>query len=168
MKELILDGETALAQGWESKEYFARKSIKVTIRAPGQHARFIERRGALLRESLHKVDSQLETENILDIPFPQRLAEAIYAGNALISINNSTPYNGLYGRVPNLLPDINALELDGTGSLPGTVRHSHRLREISVHAMMEGTAKARINRALETRTLPAAQETYNLGKAALM
>ena len=53
MKELILDGETALPKGWESREYFVRKTIKVTIRAPGQHARFIERRGALLRESLH-------------------------------------------------------------------------------------------------------------------
>ena len=92
MKELIIDGETAIAQGWESKEYFARKSIKVTIRASGQHARFVERRGALLRESLHKIDTQLEQENIRDIPFPQRLSEAVFAGNALISINNATPY----------------------------------------------------------------------------
>ena len=62
MKELILDGETALAKGWESREYFARKTIKVTIRAPGQHARLIERRGALLRESLHKIDTQPDQE----------------------------------------------------------------------------------------------------------
>ena len=96
MKELILDGETALAKGLESREYFARKTIEVTFRAPGRHARFIERRGALLRESLHKIDTQLGHEQIHDIPFPQRLSEAVFAGSALISINNATPYEGLY------------------------------------------------------------------------
>ena len=89
----------------------------MTIRAPGQHARFIERRGALTRESLRKIDTQLDQE-FIDIPFPQRLSEAVFAGNALISINNAKPYQGLYGRVPNLLPDINAIALDGTGSMP--------------------------------------------------
>ena len=72
----------------------------MTVRAPGQHARFIERRGALLRDSLHKIDTQLEHEQIHDIPFPQRLSESVFAGNALISINHATPYQGLYGRVP--------------------------------------------------------------------
>ena len=78
-----------------------KKTINVTIRAPGQHARSIERRGALLRESLHKIDTQLDQEQIHDIPFPQRLIEAVFAGNASISISNATPYQGLYGRVPN-------------------------------------------------------------------
>ena len=163
MKELILDGEGALAKDWDSRDYFSRKSIKVTIRAPGQHARFIERRGALLRESLHKIETQLQDENIHDIPFPQILAEAIFSGNALISINNATPYNAVYGRVPNILPDINAVALDGTGALPGTIRHSHRLREISVQTIVSGTAKQRLDRALATPTLPAAQQSYSLG-----
>ena len=32
MGELILDGETALAKGWETREYFTRKGIKPVIR----------------------------------------------------------------------------------------------------------------------------------------
>ena len=101
--------------------------------------------------------------NIHDTPFPQRLSESVFAGNALISINHATPYQGLYGRVPNLLPDINAAALDGTGSLPGTIRHSHRLREIAVQSIVEGTSRARIQRALRTPTLPAAQLTLHPG-----
>ena len=48
-------------------------SIKVHVRAPNQHARFIERRGALTRDSLHRVDTQLRAEGITDVPFPMRL-----------------------------------------------------------------------------------------------
>ena len=88
MKELIVDGETALAKGWESREYFARKGIKEIVRASGQHARFIERRGALLREVLLKIDTQLTAEGINDIPFPQRLSEGTFSGNAILSINS--------------------------------------------------------------------------------
>ena len=165
MKEFIIDGETAIAKGWESREYFKRKGIKEIIRAPGMHARFIERRGALLRDTLHKIDTQLQEEGIPDIPIQQILSEAIFAGNALISVNSTTPYNALYGRVPVLLPDINAAPVDDVGSQPGTIRHSHRLREIAVARMVEGTARERIQRALNTRTLPAAQQTYREGDA---
>ena len=63
----------------------------------------------------------------------------------------------------NLLPDINAAALDGTGSLPGTIHHSHRLREIAVQSIVEGTSRARIQRALRTPTLPAAQLTLHPG-----
>ena len=114
MKEFIIDGETAIAKGWETREYFKRKGIKEVIRATGMHARFIERRGALLRDTLHRIDTQLAEEGITDIPIQQVLSEAIFAGNALISVNDTTPYNALYGRVPNLLPDINAASVSYT------------------------------------------------------
>ena len=65
--------------------------------------------------------------------------------------------------MPNLLPNINAVALDGTGSMPGTIRHSHRLREIAVQSMIEGTSQARIQRAMRTPTLPAAQISYQQG-----
>ena len=125
----------------------------------------MERRGALLRDTLHKVDSQLATEGIVSIPIEQRVSEAIFAGNALISINTTTPYNAVYGRVPNILPDINAAPIDTEGALPGTIRHSHRLREVAVQRMIEGTAHERIGRALRTKTFPAAQQTYEGGEA---
>ena len=162
MKEFIIDGETALVKGWQSRAYFSRKGIKVIVRAPGVHAHYIERRGALTRDTLHKVDSQLAAEGIV-VPIEQRVSETIFAGNALISINNTTPYNALYGRVPNILPDINAAPVDTEGDLPGTIRHAQRLREVAVQRMIEGTAHERVGRALRTRTLPAAQQTYQEG-----
>ena len=41
--------------------------------------------------------------------------------------------------------------------MPGTIRDTHRLREISVQATIEGSASARLGRALNTRTTMAAQ-----------
>ena len=164
MKEFIMDGETAIAQGWESRDYFTRKGITVHIRAPQQHARFIERRGALLREHIHRIDSQLRTEGIPkgDIPFPQRLSESVFAGNALLSINATTPYNSIYGRVPNILPDINKVPT-AHESVSGAIRHADRLREISIQTMVERTAQERVNRALATRSQTAAQHRFKEG-----
>ena len=36
-----------------------------------------------------------------------------------------------------MLRDINCTALDGTGTMPGTIRHSHRLREIAVQRMVD-------------------------------
>ena len=87
--------------------------IKFTPRAPQQHTRIVERRGALFRDVIHRTDAQLEIEGLLDIPFEYRLAEAAFAGNALVTVNNTTPYNAVYGRVPSLLPNMNQTSGDG-------------------------------------------------------
>ena len=42
-------------------------------------------------------------------------------------------------------------------SNPGTIAHTHRLRELSVQAMAEGSARARLGRAMNTRTTASAQ-----------
>ena len=63
MQELIVDGEKAI-ESWQADKYFENHIIKVIRRAPGQHARFIERRGALTRDALHKVESQLAEEGV--------------------------------------------------------------------------------------------------------
>ena len=137
-------------------------------RAVGQHPRIIDRRTALLRDSLHRIDTQLGVEKLRDIPFKYRLSEAVFAGNCLISVNNTTPYNAVYGRVPHLLPNITSHEQpvkDGDNeALPGILRHSHRLREIAIQNIIEGTCRARVATASKTRTLPAAQiSDYKIG-----
>ena len=171
MKELISDGETAIAEALSSGLFLARHGIKLCPRATDQHARYIERRGAIVRDQIHRTDAQLEHESITGIPFKYRLAEAVFAGNALISVNNTTPYNAVYGRVPRLLPDINQPNAedkpqDGDNiEFPGLLRNSHRLREIAVQAMVEGSARARLGRAAKTRSLPAGQAAnYQLGE----
>ena len=104
--EFLMDGETGVAISHNAKEYFANHSCKLTIRATGKHCHYIEKRGDLLKTLLRKMGTQCTTEGIF-IPFPQMLSEAVFAGNALISINSTTPYHALYGRVPNILPDLN-------------------------------------------------------------
>ena len=106
-KELIVDGESGIVRSQLTREFLARKGITLVPKGKDQHARHIERRGALLRDTLHKLESQLQSEGIGDVPFLHVLSEAVFCGNAMISINGSTPYNAVYGRVPRLLPDIN-------------------------------------------------------------
>ena len=88
-----------------SKRFLARKGVSLHVRGKDQHARFIERRGALLRDCVHRIEGQLKEEG-LEMPFHSILAEATFCGNALLAVNGSTPYNAVYGRVPNILPSI--------------------------------------------------------------
>ena len=100
----------------------------------------IERRGALLRDQLHKTDTQLRDEGIT-LPFPQRLAEAVFAGNALLSISGHTAYQSLLGRTPSVLPQLSLSDAAAADTIgDDTSRQCHRLREISIQAVVAGTA----------------------------
>ncbi len=88
------------------------------MRAKDQHARHIERRGALLRDTIHRIYGQLQEEGLAGVPFESILAEAVFCGNALLSVNGSTPYNGLYGRVPLILPSIDQQDTPDEGQQP--------------------------------------------------
>ena len=49
--------------------------------------------------------------------------------------------------------------------LPGVLRNSHRLREIAIQQMIEGTARARLGRALRTKSLaPGEAENYQINE----
>ena len=61
-KELITDGESGIALSKQTTVYLARKGVKLHTRGKDQHAKYIERRGALLRDTLHRVDGQLAEE----------------------------------------------------------------------------------------------------------
>ena len=93
------------------------------------------------------------------LPFKSILAEAVFCGNALLTVNGSSPYNAVYGRVPHILPSIDQVDrpLAGDVAEAPLLRHTHRLREINVQAMIEGSARARLGRALNTRTTMSAQ-----------
>eukprot|EP00974_Lingulodinium_polyedra_P010168 976288-Lingulodinium_polyedra.AAC.1 len=54
----------------------------------------MERRQALLRDQLHKVDAQLCPED-LQVPFKYCLAEAVFAGSFLLPVNGSTLLYGV-------------------------------------------------------------------------
>ena len=166
MQELISDAETGLAVSEKTQQYLDRKGIRYKPRAKGQHIATIDRRGALVRDIIHKIVEQLTDEGI-QMPFEHVVSDATFASNALLSINGCTPYNAVYGRVPNILPDINQLDAENESGLsnPGTIRHAHRLREITVRHMVEATAQLRAERALGTRSLPAGQAAdYRVGE----
>ena len=76
-----------------------------------QHARYIERRGALLRDTIHSVEGQMQEEGLVGVPFESILAECVFCGNALLTVGGSTPYNALYGRVPHILPSIEQVNI---------------------------------------------------------
>ena len=169
--ELITDGEagltstaalTSLQENALAQKYFLRHNNKCHVRAPNMHARYIERRGALFREVIHKIESQLRKDGIV-LPFEAIVAEAVFAGNALLTVNGSSPYNAVFGRVPRILPSVDQTDApDRTmATMPPVFANVHRLREIAVAAMVEGSAQARLNAALRSRST-AANEILNL------
>ncbi|MFM7981627.1 MAG: hypothetical protein ACKPKO_20150, partial [Candidatus Fonsibacter sp.] len=129
-----MDGEGGLAASGYAKHYHDRHGINFIPRAKEQQVAYIDRRGALLRDTLHRVTTQCESEG-LEIEFNQILSECVWCRNAMISINGTTPYNAVYGRVPALLLDT-SLPIDDAA--PGTVRHVQRMREIIIQSMVEG------------------------------
>ena len=62
MRELITDNEGGIVLSERTKSYLTRQGIKLIPRGKDQHARYVERRGALLRDVVHRVESQLEEE----------------------------------------------------------------------------------------------------------
>ena len=177
-KELLVDGEGGISLSDYTRTRLGRYGIKLHIRAKDQHARYAERRGALLRDAIHRIHSQLKEEGIV-LPFTSVLSEATFSGNALITVGGSTPYNAVMGRMPSMLPGIEHIrspdfgddEPGGQGSEyadlssegkkkkgSSTLEHTHRLREIAIQEMTEASARARLGRALNTRSTPAAQK----------
>ena len=159
-KELITDSESGIVFAERAREYLARNGTKLHPRAKDQHAKYVERRGALLRDTIHRVEGQVREEGIAGLPFECILAECVFCGNALLTVGGSTPYNALYGRVPRMLPGIEQVDYPGEVDRPnpGLIAHTHRLREVSLQAMIEGSARARLGRTFNARATMAAQQ----------
>ena len=58
-----------------------------------------------------------------------------------------------------MLPSIDQIDSPGDVARqnPRLIAHTHRLREIGIQAMVEGSARARLGRAINTRTTLSAQ-----------
>ena len=145
-KVLITDGESGLMTD-QIIDVLKSKGIEHKVRAPGQHARHIERRGAVLRHALHCIEEDLNKEGVA-YTMPMVLADAVFAGNSLISHGGATPYNARFGKQPIMLPDLQAQPEEGAER----GRDLQRMREIALQKIVEATAISRINRAMKTRT----------------
>ena len=162
MQQLITDGESALTSD-RVQAQLKRQGTLVKVRAPGQHARFIERRGAILRVTLHCLDSQLIREGI-NSNMEDLLAEAVFAGNSLVHVGGVTPYQCIYGRTPAMLPplpeevDVSGAELDELSD-----RTRHKIRTAALEAMIQATSLARTSRAIRSRAIAATEVVYRKG-----
>ena len=101
MRELFCDGEAGLASSGLAKQYYDRRGIKCVPGAKEQQAALIDRRGAFIRDMIHSVTSQCEDEG-LSIEFKQIFSDFICCGNAMLSINGSTPYTAVTRRARHL------------------------------------------------------------------
>ena len=170
MEKLIVDGEGGMASEFFKTE-MRRRGVEVDPRAPRQHARFIERRGAILRHALHTTEEQLEREGIF-AQFDSMLANSIFAGNSLTHVGGVTPYNVVFGRQPHMLPPLE-VEPAGEGAgghatgpdpagEPQPSRLQWRVREIALQRMIEATSIARVNRALRARTTASGEGQFRI------
>ena len=62
-KKLIIDGEKGI-DSTSTRDFLARHGIDLQIKAKDQHARMIERRGAILRHCMHTMKAQLQKERL--------------------------------------------------------------------------------------------------------
>ena len=124
-KELLTDGEGGISLSESTRAKLSRHGISVHTRAKDQHARYAERRGAFLRDTIHRMYGQMREEGIL-LPFESVLSEATFCGNALITVGGNTPYNAVMGRVPAMLPSIDHIRSPAvTESGTSTLEHTH-------------------------------------------
>ena len=105
----------------------------------------VERHHAILRDQLHKLDSQLRSEG-REIKFSVLLAESLFAKNCLLGVGGATPYQGLFGRTPSLLPDP-LQAVTASEELDEDSQNVQRVRELAIQTMVESTAQARLRRA---------------------
>ena len=162
MGVLVWDGETGLDDD-ESTTFFQLRGITKRTAAPNQHTRIADRKIAVLRDTVHKLNTQLVGDGV-NVSFVRVVAEATFALNALTSVNGMSPYTAVLGRVPAMLPCDDTLLSDRTGSEPS--KHSFRLRELAVQAIAEGTARERMKRALHSQAKPSASADldYRVGE----
>jgi hypothetical protein len=68
---------------------------------------------------MHRIAGQLKEEGV-EMQFCSILAEAVFCGSALLSINGPSPYNAVCGRVPNIFPGIDQARPPGDEREPTT------------------------------------------------
>lgn len=154
---LISDKEGALLSE-EASVFFERYGCTIRPRPVGAHATTVERHHEILRQTFHRVKTQLQAEG-LEVDDAEIIGECFFSHNALVVVHGQTPYTALLGRTPHLLAEFeNPSVSQVADGLGGThARHLHRVREICLQQMVEGTAQERIRRAAATQTRPAGE-----------
>eukprot|EP00971_Amphidinium_carterae_P146129 2896397-Amphidinium_carterae.1 len=141
-KCIVVDEETS-AHSMGSAEWAEYVGTQLAFKAPRQEAWIIERHNALLRETLHRMESQCNSEG-RHPPFEDVLSLAISSKNSLTSYQGFTPQQAVFGRNSTLLPAITSVSAEGDQT---DGQQHQRLRELAVAAITEVHSKERIRRA---------------------
>ena len=155
---LVSDSEGALGSE-EAAIWAERLGTSFKLLPRGAHATIVERHHETLRQLIHRISSQLKAER-LSVNMTDIVAEAVRAKNSLLVINGFTPFQAVLGRTPNLLGESENPTVSMTADWVGGAdsKHSTRLREIAVTAMVEGSAQERIKRAQTSQTRLAGEQ----------
>jgi Reverse transcriptase (RNA-dependent DNA polymerase)/Integrase core domain len=155
---IMTDHESAMCSD-EASVWCEKWNISLRMTPKGSHAHIVERHHQIMRDLIHKIKSQAETDGI-DFRDSDIVAEATYVKNAMVTINKVTPYQAVLGRHPPLMRDLegSGTAEDQVGAQTGVSRHTMRLRELAIAAISEATAKARLARSESTNARLTAQQ----------
>ena len=140
METLTLDGEIGM-RGKDVDDWAMHNQIILKCKAPHQKAWLVERQNALIRAGLRRAEAQVIQESLC-ISFQTVLGLVTFMHNAIVCINNHTPYQALLGRQPSLLPPLEGGyhgDLDVKGQ-----KEIARVREFAAISVIEATAKQRV------------------------
>ena len=135
-------------------DWAAENGIHLRFKAPRQKAWIVERHNEIWRRACHNTEAQLIREDI-KVPFEQVAATVTFMKNSLTVIGNSTPYQGVLGRQPAMLPPLEGGHLGQVNSLARVETNSRfeaRVREVAACNMIESHAKAIADRASRSNT----------------
>ena len=83
VREFIIHGEYVLASSGIANQCYDRRGIRFVPRANEQQVDHIDRRGALLRDTIHRVTTECAAGG-LDIECKQILNDCVFCGNAML------------------------------------------------------------------------------------
>ena len=157
MEELVIDGEGGLNTE-RARAKLRLEGIKLTTRAPGQHASTAERAGQLIRLVIHLMIEQMVKEGI-KLPIKMVACHAFFVLNAIFGKNGHTSYQAVYGRQPPMLPPIEAH--CGVDSADG--RQEQRVRQIAINSITQASALAQTRNALAGKSSHSGHALYEPG-----
>ena len=102
MKVLTLDQESSM-RGKGVDDWAIANGITLHYKAPRQKAWLVERHNEILRQSLHRVETQMMKESLV-CTFKTVLAIVTFMHNSLIGSQDSTPHNCVVWATARMLP----------------------------------------------------------------
>jgi len=150
----------------EAKVHFGRIGTELKVKGVDAHVQMAEKHQDLLRQTFLRIFAQAQQEGI-PITNDNCLTVALTAKNSLFTVGDVSPMMAVFGRQSPILPRVDGpvTNLDDTHTGPELLSRGRiRLQEIGSQAMLEATARKRMEIAARTKTRRSAQDAdYKVG-----